>query len=1856
MSNKGFLFCSPLEKIKSLQMIQTKNVSHVVFIDSNVEDYQSLISGVSPNAEVIILDETRNGIEQITERLATKQNIEAIHIISHGSPGSVQLGANTLNSSNIESFAPGLKQWRKALTKGADILLYGCNVAADVSVTTDIDYIGHISQGLTPLSDSLSRLKATQENLDNSLIGSSVDDFRYHRGVKTPGGSGVKPTQPNQFLQRLSELTGADIAASANPTGNGALGGDWELEVQIGRIEATPIQALGYSHILATATPDNKAISVNSPQITIDTLANDTGSSRLSVQSITTAPANGTATINDWIYAGGFFTTVNGTARNYIARMNADGSLDTAFNPTGGMDGSVRALALDSSGKLYAGGYFLTVNGTARNNIARMNADGSLDTAFNPPGGMNDGVSAIALDSSGKLYAGGAFTKVNGTARNFIARMNADGSLDTAFNPTGGMNLNVSAIALDSSGKLYAGGLFTTVNGTARNYIARMNADGSLDTAFNPSSGMNNNVAAIALDSSGKPYAGGNFTTVNGTARNRIARMNADGSLDNAFNPTSGMNTGLSALALDSSGKLYAGGAFTKVNGTARNRIARMNADGSLDTAFNPSSGMNNYVLAIAVDKGRNIFYTPNTGFNGVDTFQYTATDGVVSTPTTVSVLVNDSPALDISGSPTLNPQNQDDSASTGTLISTLIANLGGTKITDRNLSAKQGIAITNLDTTNGTWQYTTGSTTWNNAPAVSATNALLLASDTNTRLRFVPNPGYNGTLTNAITFAAWDQITGTNGDVANYTTDRTNNTTSSVFSSATETANIAINPSTTVTSVTATTPDGTYGIGKSIDITVNFSQIVNVTGTPQLSLAGVTPFASYFSGTGSNRLTFRYAVAAGDFSPDLDYVSPTALSLSGGTITDGTNRNAILTLPTPGAPNSLGASKAIVIDGIAPTVALTSASPTIVNAPFSVTATFLENVTGFDNTDITVTNATVGNFVQLDAKTYSFDVIPSADGNVTVDVLAAKATDTTGNNNTAATGLTRTADITAPAVTLTSASATTVNAAFSVTATFTENVTGFDNTDITVTNATVGNFVQLDPKTYSFDVTPSADGNVTVDVLAATATDTAGNNNTATTGLTRTADITAPSVTLTSVSATTVNAPFSVTATFSKDVTGFDNTDITVTNATVGNFVQLDPKTYTFDVTPSADGNVTVDVLAATATDTAGNNNTAATGLTRTADITAPTVTLTSASPTVNGLFSITATFSEDVTGFDNTDITVTNATVGNFVTLDAKTYTFDVTPSADGNVTVDVFAALATDTATNNNTAATQLVRTADITAPTVALTSTSPTTINAPFLVTATFSENVTEFIPSDINVTNGTVSGFTGSGTTYNFTVTPNADGPVTVDVPEAIATDNASNNNTAATPLTRTADVTASTASLDAVSNITDSGGTSQTLTVTFSDSNGIDVSSLDNSDIVVNWSGGAIPARFVGVDTNSNSTTRTVTYLLTPPGGSWDDIDNDSYTVNLQASQVKDTLGNQFVGSNLGSFTVNIPTPTPPPPPTPTPPPPPTPTPTLGTPAVIFLEPLGTTEVFETLGSDIYKVRLNTQPTANVTVDITPGTQVTVSLPALTFTPANWDVAQTITVTAVDDAVVEGNHLSPISHTTTSTDTLYNNLVAPLTVNISDNDNLGDVQTLLQKSVIGFTQKDDRVTGSPLNDMIHARPGNDYLDGKAGNDLLYGQKGDDGIRGGDGDDIIFGGEGIDFINGDRGFDFIYGGKGNDRIYSGDGDDIVFADGGNDYLFGEMGADTLTGGLGFDVFALAIGTGSTGASTADVITDFNLNQDKIDLISPLAFNQLNIFQGTGAFASDTIIQYQVTGEYLAILKGVTASSIVPVVIF
>ncbi|WP_343524609.1 MBG domain-containing protein [Pedobacter sp.] len=208
------------------------------------------------------------------------------------------------------------------------------------------------------------------------------------------------------------------------------------------------------------------------------------------------------------------------------------------------------------------------------------------------------------------------------------------------------------------------------------------------------------------------------------------------------------------------------------------------------------------------------------------------------------------------------------------------------------------------------------------------------------------------------------------------------------------------------VSNVNASTANGLYKIGDVISITATFSEPVTVTGTPQLSLetGAIDRLAAYSSGSGTNTLTFNYTVQTGDLSADLDYAGTAALALNGGTIKDAAGNNASLTLASPGAAGSLGANKAIIIDGVLPTVTITStASGSTGISPIPFTITFSEPVTGFSLTGITATNATLGNFAGS-GTTYTFNAIPVANGTVTINVPANQASDPAGNGNTAAT------------------------------------------------------------------------------------------------------------------------------------------------------------------------------------------------------------------------------------------------------------------------------------------------------------------------------------------------------------------------------------------------------------------------------------------------------------------------------------------------------------------------------------------------------------------------------------------------------------------------------------------------------------------------------------------------------------------------------------------------------------------------------------------------------------------------------------------------------------------------------------
>jgi uncharacterized delta-60 repeat protein len=322
------------------------------------------------------------------------------------------------------------------------------------------------------------------------------------------------------------------------------------------------------------------------------------------------------------IIIGGDFATVNAVARSKIARLNIDGSVDMGFNPGTGANNIVYTSAVQADGKVIIGGDFATVNGVARNKIARLNVDGSVDMGFNPGSGASSTVRTCALQADGKIIIGGIFPTVNGVARNRIARLNVDGSLDLSFNPSASASDVVYDIAVQPDGKIIIGGEFTGVNGVVRKRIARLYADGSLDLSFNPGTGVDgyyHHVYTIAVQADGKIIIGGNFNTVNDVAIDRIARLNADGSVDLSFNHGTGANNTVRAIAVQPDGKIIIGGGFTTVNGVARNYIMRLNADGIADSSFNPGTGANDWVSTIAVlHDGRIVIGGDFTTFNGV--------------------------------------------------------------------------------------------------------------------------------------------------------------------------------------------------------------------------------------------------------------------------------------------------------------------------------------------------------------------------------------------------------------------------------------------------------------------------------------------------------------------------------------------------------------------------------------------------------------------------------------------------------------------------------------------------------------------------------------------------------------------------------------------------------------------------------------------------------------------------------------------------------------------------------------------------------------------------------------------------------------------------------------------------------------------------------------------------------------------------------------------------------------------------------------------------------------------------------------------------------------------------------------
>lgn len=335
------------------------------------------------------------------------------------------------------------------------------------------------------------------------------------------------------------------------------------------------------------------------------------------------------------ILIGGNFATYKGVNKNNFARINSDGSLDTTFTCV--FDGTVYTIDLQTDGKILVGGdftnYYATSGGVAvpANRIIRLNTNGTIDTTFwaGNSSGANFGFTTgytndIKVITDG-ILVGGNFTNYNYNGTTYTApriiKLNFDGTRNSTFATNislGFQDDSVIKIVVQSDGKIILGGGFTLFNGNNKNRILRLNSNGTLDGTFTGSVSMgldpNCYVKSIAIQSDGNIIIGGRFTS----PANYIARLSSTGTYDNTFSAST--NDVVSSILIYST-KIILGGYFTTYNGVSVTRLVVVQSNGTRETTTPTISWNTAYPASVdGLSLHNNGFVIVSGSFNRVNT------------------------------------------------------------------------------------------------------------------------------------------------------------------------------------------------------------------------------------------------------------------------------------------------------------------------------------------------------------------------------------------------------------------------------------------------------------------------------------------------------------------------------------------------------------------------------------------------------------------------------------------------------------------------------------------------------------------------------------------------------------------------------------------------------------------------------------------------------------------------------------------------------------------------------------------------------------------------------------------------------------------------------------------------------------------------------------------------------------------------------------------------------------------------------------------------------------------------------------------------------------------------------------
>lgn len=326
---------------------------------------------------------------------------------------------------------------------------------------------------------------------------------------------------------------------------------------------------------------------------------------------------------NGKILIGGIFKNYNNVPKSCFTRLNSDGSLDTGFQ-SGPISGSsnfsnVNSFLVRPDDKIIVGGFFSRYNGTACNNIIQLNTNGTLDSSFSFSNDYVRGVTSLAFDSIFNVVVGGEIFHQSAFTYRGVGKLLSNGLTDRSFAPNRFGDNSVASIDIQPDGKILASGSFTSYSNFRRNRIVRLNRNGSVDGSFNPNFGANTWINKVIHLANGKVLIAGDFTTYNRLRKVRLARLNSDASLDTTFNLGTGPNRNVLSMLVLPSEKILICGSFDTVNGVPRNNIARLNSDGTLDHSFNPGLGANDVIRSMALQPdGRIIIAGAFTNYNNL--------------------------------------------------------------------------------------------------------------------------------------------------------------------------------------------------------------------------------------------------------------------------------------------------------------------------------------------------------------------------------------------------------------------------------------------------------------------------------------------------------------------------------------------------------------------------------------------------------------------------------------------------------------------------------------------------------------------------------------------------------------------------------------------------------------------------------------------------------------------------------------------------------------------------------------------------------------------------------------------------------------------------------------------------------------------------------------------------------------------------------------------------------------------------------------------------------------------------------------------------------------------------------------